>query len=312
MRTRREVCVLGLGALGACVLGLGGCGADEDPTSRTGFASDAEVKAYPVHLKLYADSNLKWHTSYDGKVGDLESFVRGYQKQKDRSDVTFEIEYVDPPELLEMAQAGFGSGDGLVALRETVAAGTEAATVDVGVAGLSERDLGYHFNEQVVVVRTAGSSVELPSAQTIDGNDLPDGTLNRLQQLPQFAGLVAVADPVVTSEGWCANEVLRRQGFYFPDTGTYDASVASKIVSYSGQDAAMAAVAAGECQLGFAFATRHDGLARRYPQVEQCYVPPASYSAWYHGAALVGSAETGVARDFFEFIVQCKGVPEDL
>lgn len=304
--TRREACVLGMGALGACVLGLSGCaGTDEAPTSTAGFASDTEVKDYAVRLKLYADNNLKWHTSSDGRVGDLEGFAKRYQHQADRSDVTFEIEYVDPPKLLELAQTGFPDGDALVALKDTVSAGYEAGTVDVGVAGLSARDLSYHFSEQIVMVRAAGSSVEMPAAPTIDGKDSSDGTYSQLQQLPQFAGLVAVADPAATTEGQCVNEVLRRQGLYSPDTGAYDASVASKLVFYPDQDSAMAAVASGACQMGFAFAPRNDGLVRRYPQVEQCYVPPAAYSAFYHGTALSIAAEPGVVRDFFEFMLRC-------
>lgn len=314
--TRREACAIGLGALGACALGLAGCGGgDDDPASRTGFASDTEVRTYPVHLKIYADSNLKWHTSYDGKVEDLAVFAKRYQQQVDRSQVTFEIAYVDPPALLGMAQTGFEDGDGLVALRDTVEAGGQAGTVDGGTAGLSVRDLSANFSEQIVMVRAVGSAVEPPPARTIDGKDTPDGSYNQLQQLPQFDGLVAVVDPAVATEGRCANDALGRQSLYSADTGTYDPSIASKMVSYPDQDSAMAAVASGACQLGFAFLPHvndTNGLKLRYPQVEQCYVPPASHSAFYHGAALAISAEPGVARDFFEFIVKCTGVDAEM
>lgn len=306
--TRREACALAVGAFGACALGLVGCDSDDDPTSRTGLSSDTEVKTYPVHLKLYADANLQWHphsasAAIHGSedLNHLEEYAKRYQAQADRADVTFDFVYVDPPNLLELARTGFDDGDALVALKDTVSAGYDAGTVDVGVAGLSARDLSYNLPEWVVMVRAAGSSVELPPAPTIDGEDSPDGTFNRLQQLPQFDGLVAVADPAVTTEGQLANEVLRRQGFYSTETGGYDESVASKMVSYPDQDSAMAAVASGACQLGFGL---NNALQERYPQVEQCYQPSGGNAA-YHGAALSVAAEPGVARDFFEFILRC-------
>lgn len=308
MLTRREACAVLASAFGVCAFGLTGCGSDDgDPTSRTGFASDTEVKSYPVYLKLYADSNLRWHPHSASATGDardlnhLEEYAKRYQAQQDRADVAFDFVYVDPPELLELARTGFDDGDAMVALKDTVSAGYEAGTVDVGVAGLSARDLSYNLSEWVVMVRAAGSSVELPPAPTINGKDSSDGTFNQLQQLPQFDGLVAVADPTMTTEGQLANEVLRRQGLYSTETGGYDENVVSKMVSYPDQDSAMAAVASGACQLGFAL---NNGLKERYPQVEQCYQPSGGGAA-YHGTELSVAVEPGVVRDFFEFILLC-------
>jgi hypothetical protein len=328
MLTRREACVL-LGALGASALGTGalglaGCGlseTDSDPTSKTGLSSDTEVKSYPVHLKIYVDSYIQWHLNpYQTPppawqlnpdkplpqeiLTRLDAHITRYQQQKDRSEVSFEMVYVDSAELLSWARGGFPDGDGLLAFESTVLEGCASGVVDAGVANLYVRDLGYHYSENVCLARAVGSDATLPPAATLTGEDASDGTINHFQQLPSFDGLLALADPTATLEGLLANRALAAEGFYSEPSGlggTYSDSVVAKIVSYPNQDAAMAAVAAGECQLGFALYT---ALATRYPGMEKVYAPQYG-QVFYDGAALSHSAERGVMRDFFEFVTRC-------
>jgi hypothetical protein len=306
--TRRETCallgVLGLGAVSVGAGGLVGCGSGgpgSDPTSREGFANDAEVKSYPVHLKIYADSYIQWHLSpYKSSQTHLEDHIERYQQEKDRAEVSFEVVYVSSSELLAMAREGFVDGDGLLAFSDTVIEGCISGAVEGGVAGLSVRDLGYHYSEAVCLARASESDVTMPPAITLTGEDASDGQFNRFQQLPQFDGMIALADPNTTLEGLLANRVLAAEEFYSERSGrdgTYSESVAAKIVAYPDQDSAMAAVVAGECQLGFALQT---ALSVRYPKVEKIY-RPAHGSMFYSGAALSCSAEPGVMRDFFTY-----------
>jgi hypothetical protein len=301
--TRREACAV-LGIIGAGTLGLVGCGSGgSDSTSRTGYASDTEVKSYPVHLKVYADSYIQWHLNTLGKGGQihLEDHIERYRQKKDRSDVSFEVVYASSAELLAMAREGFPDGDGLLALRDTVEEGCASGMVDGGIANLSVRRLSYHYSDSVCLVRVLGGDAGLPPATTLTGED--GGGFNRLQQLPWFDGTVALADPDSTLEGVLANKALAHEEFYSERMGfggSYSEDVAAKIVVYPSQDAAMVAVAAGECRLGFALQT---ALATRYPEVEEVYMPSHGWSG-YDGAALSCSTEPGVMRDFFEFEVR--------
>jgi hypothetical protein len=299
--TRRQLCAM-LGVLGVGVLALPGCGSDSDPTSRTGFANDTEVKSYPVHLKIYADSYVQWHLSpyKEGPPTRLERQIERYQGAKDRSEVSFEVVYLSSAELFTMAQEGFPDGDGLLAFQGTVEAGCASGTVDAGIANLHVRELLRWF-ETVCLVRAAGSDAALPPAATLTGEDAPDGTFNRLQQLSNFDGLVALASPDATLEGLLANRALAREEFYSEFSGldgSYSENIAAKIVVYPNQDAAMAAVVAGECQLGFALRT---ALTTRYPEVEEYYKPSGAQIS-YDGAALARSPEPGVMKDFFTLV----------
>jgi hypothetical protein len=316
MLTRREACIV-LGALGAGALGLAGCNtSSSDPANRQGFANDTEVKSYSVHLKLYADSYARWHMhgihkDSDGQpLTELDDKIERYRTQKDRSEVSFEVVYVDTAELLTMALDGFPDGDGMLALHPTMLKGCESGTVDAGVGLLSVRDQSYHFNDNSCLVRATGGDADLPPAATLTGESSPDGQINRLQQLPNFDGVVALADPATTLEGRLANQALAVEDFYREGSpsecggligGSFSEDIADKIAIYPSQDAAMAAVIDGECQLGFALQT---SLKMRYPEVEEVYRPQSS-RVWYDGAALMCSDEPGVMRDFFEFILQC-------
>jgi hypothetical protein len=182
--------------------------------------------------------------------------------------------------------------------------------VDAGVALLFVRNQNDHFFENMCLVRALGSVVNLPPTVTLTGEDSPSGTYNRLQQLPNFDGIVALADPAATLEGRLANSVLAGEEFYLEGSiselggltgGYYSESIASKIAIYPNQDAAMSAVINGECQLGFALRT---SLKMRYPELEEVY-KARNGGAYYDSAALMRSAEPGVMRDFFEFILRC-------
>ncbi|MCD8199683.1 MAG: hypothetical protein LUD25_01810 [Coriobacteriaceae bacterium] len=320
--TRRQACLLAFG--GASTLALSGCGGGTfgvDADTREGFGGTyTEVKSYPVSLKFYVDKNLKYHggddtdPQYAAKTS-LEMHFKHYQAQQDRSDVSFDIEWIDMYEMHELAQNGFPDGDAIIALDQTVGVGLDSGACNGLDGGYLYYDEGSHWNERSVMVRAKGSKAHLPKAVTLDGEDSADGTYNRLQQLPVFKGKVAVADPYHSVEARCANIVLHEATFgsglyHYPDNlapegwkgcgGEYAASIADKIVVYPTQKEAMQAVASGECDLGFSTQV----LASRFSKVEICYEPPLGQQFSYWGAALSNSEYPGVVWDFFSLLSQ--------
>lgn len=296
--------IAGAAAVGIAALGLSGCSDGDggsDDGSTEGLATDTEQKDYPITLKIYADSYLRWHAAaYDGYDTLLDYLAASYQENV-KSDVYFEFEYLDPADLLEMAQDGFEDGDALIAQAQTVAEGCAAGTCEGGSGNYLVRSLSYHLSEECIIVRPEGSDEMLPEADTLDGEDSSDNSMNRMQKLPEYDGIIAIADPGTATEGICADKALAMQGFYSDMDGVsgfYDESIASKLRMYPDQDSAMAAVENGVCQLGFALAT---GLAERYPEMEECYEPTGG-DVYYSGVALSCADEPGVARDFFEYL----------
>ena len=310
--TRRGFLAAGAAATVGAGLALGGCTGDagsgsagsaetDESTSTEGLATDTVQRSYPVTLTIYADSNLQWHLSNRGGGQTMLDYLASAYQDNVKDDVDFEFEYYDPAELLEMAEDGFPEGDAVVALTSTIEAGSSAETLEGGEGGYMIRSLAYHLSEQIVLVRADGTDDMLPEAPTIDGEDSSDGTINRMQQLADYDGVVAIADPEACTEGVLADKALAKQGFYSDYDGVsgyYDESIADKLRMYPDQDSAMLAVQAGVCQLGFALDA---ALSSRYPGVEECYEPPGG-SASYSGCALIDAAEPGVARDFFEFL----------
>ena len=311
-------------ALGTLTFGgsvMSGCSNAQNTSSnsRTGFASGTEVKDYPVTLRVIADSNLEWHaggSAAAAKAGatdknHLEEYFVRYKTQDGRDQVSFEVEYVEPGKLNEMANSGFGGGDVVIGTEATLNAGNEAGKIDGGSGGYQIIDISSNFTEKCVMVRARGSKAELPAAKTIDGNDSQDGSVSRIQRLPEYDGLIAIANPDVATEGICANQMLAKQNFYSSydgKSGEYSNDVKSKIRTYDSQDAAINAVVSGECQLGFAFenslSVRYPHTSARYTKVEKCYSPSGG-NVKYMGSAIAGSAEPGVARDFLVFITKC-------
>lgn len=349
--TRREVCTLGACVLGSCAFGLFGCKSDAEqfaagePDTRQGYVADSEVKSYPVELRIYVDENIKWQSGgsaavvqlgYSG-LNHLEEYEVRYQSQADREQVTFDVAYRTPDVLARLAREGFGDADGVIALSSTITEGNLAGTIDGGAGEYKVRDMGYNFYDQLVIVRAAGSDTSMPLARTVDGEDSPDGEINKLQELPFFEGLIAVANPTATTEGFAANACLAEEGLFHADEddvadadgagdadyasgvggesnladtsgmsdagGSYDESIASKIRVFDTQDEAMEAVVTGACQLGFALQSH---VGTRYENVEFCYRPtPSARTVSYSASALTDALYPGVVRDFFTFITRC-------
>lgn len=309
--SRREAIALLGGATLAGVVGLSSCGkqdeAESDPHARKGFAPDTLVKDYPVHIKLYADSNMKWMYDKLGQWGDgnhLEHYFTRYQAESDRADVTFEVTYVDPFELARMVSTGFADGDGVIGLTDSIAAGCNSGVLDGGKSRIYVRNMTYNFNDFCCVVRAAGSDVELPKAPTIDGEDSPDGHFTKFRQLTDFDGKIALADPSASVESIMANNMMESaQLCTFGDNGevVYKEGLADKFVVFPDQESAMAAVANGDCQIGFAL---ESSLEKRFTQLEElCRPGEAGSQLSYSAAPTSSSAEPEVVRDFFEFII---------
>lgn len=319
MYTRRQALALigGLSALGA--LGAFGCsgGSEEetDPHAKTGFGWDTLVKDYPVHLKLYADTNIMWRFDHQadlygdeawGEKNHLEHYITRYRSLSDRGDVSIEVEYLDPFELMEMAQHGFNDGDGVLTLSDIVAAGCASGALEGGDSRLHVRDMTYNFVDQCCVVRAAGSGVELPPAPTVDGQDSSDGDYTKFRQLADFDGRIALADSARSVESIMALDMMKSAHLYRVDSASgavaYAEGLQEKIIIYPSQEDAMKAVAKGDCQIGFAL---ESALERRFLQVEKLYQPGEAGSQISNAACTIaGSSEPAVMRDFFEFVIK--------
>ncbi len=298
--------LIAYGTLTGCSSSTDAAGFDLETGTRQGFASDTEVKNYPVKLKIYAPSYMQYYIgTRDDTMLKLEEYSEHYRMQNYRGDVTFEFVFLSQAEMLDAMQNGFGDGDGVIAIGDIISVGCSAETVDGGAGEYMVRN-GVFGSVEIEMVRAIGSEAMLPKAVTLDGEDSSDGTINRLQRLPDFDGLVALADPAQAIEGVLANTALARQNFYadyedalFPGAGGYyDESIASKLRMYPNQDSAMAAIANGECQLGFAISKT---MSLQYPEMEICYELPGGDPS-HSASALICADEPGVARDFFEAI----------
>ena len=311
MMTRRQVCagaaVSAAGLAYLCAFGsLSGCsqGSNEDASAsgvREGFSPDTEVRDEPVSLHFLVDSDLQYFAGATPDEDSLASSLASYQAQDGRADVEISFEYVSTRELDMLADTAF-EADAVIATAGLIDKALENQLLDAGAGNVSLRTFPQIFPATTHVVRAKGSTVSMPDAATIDGNDSADGTISRLQRIGQVDGMIAVADPDLEPVGISANKLLYAAGLYSEASGIggdYIGELAGHVSVFGSQDAAMSAVANGECELGFAFT---QGLDSRYPQVEDCYTPPNANNTLYEGAAVTGSANAGVARDFMQYL----------
>jgi hypothetical protein len=307
--SRRQACKLAGGlAASALTFSVSGCTdlkpTQSDSVKSVGFASDCEIMSNPVTVYLYADANLKrGHTSGEGSLGRVEEYFERYQNQEDRGDVSFAIKYLTSDELLDRMTSGFDEGDGVIALEDTIAAGTESEVLYGGSADVSVRKFTAQFYERLAVVRAEGTTAEMPAAETLDGEDSADGELNKMQSLPNFKGKIGIPSSSLT-EGTMTNRVLARWGLYTDESGKggeYAEGIADKVVIYDTLLDEVNALISGECQIAFVAQSMTWG---DYPGIEVVYSPSHSDTI-YSGASITGSSLGGVARDFFEFVVRC-------
>lgn len=305
--TRRAF--VGGAAVTALGLALAGCSGDSetdegnyenvDYGENEGYATDCERASEAVTVKLYVDSCIQNHLQSEEYENAMEKLTAAY-REKVTDLVTFEWEFVEPFELLDMCENGLpDDGDGVIALDSTIEAGSDAGTLEGGTEYWMVRSLSYHLSDTVYFVRAKGTKNNLPKADTLDGEDSSDGSFNRLQKLPDYKGKVAIADDTKAVEGVAADNALAFEDFW-TEEGGYSDEIADKLVVYDTQEEAMQAVVDDECQLGFClWSTMKAGL---YPDVEEAYDPPGGANLFYEGAACMGSENAGIVRDFYEFL----------
>lgn len=301
--TRRELCGLAVGAcaaLAGCSMGSGSKSGATSP----GFAPDTEVSSEPVTVFLYADAALRRGLP-SSSLGRVEDYFERYQTQAGREQVTFAIKYLTADELRERAQeeGGFSEASAVIALEDDVLAACEAGSLYGGSANTSVRTFTAQLYETLELVRAVGSSAQMPAASTATGEDSQDGQISRMQNLPQFEGMIAVPAEDLT-EGMLANRVLARWGFYSEESGRggeYSADLASKLKPCKSLDALSAALEGDSCQLGFAVQSM---LWGDYPALEQLYQPSFGM-IYYSGASVPDAPAAAVARDFLEYITRC-------
>lgn len=308
--TRRRACqVLGAGAVLAATGSLVACGGANNANQgagnnvNQGFSADTEVKDYAVALTFCVDSDLATFPGKGTSTDQLHEALANYQAQEGRSQVSISFEYAATANIAALAAGeGFSGYDGLITSLPIMNTAIGNNLVDAGEGNYQLRTFPLIFATQTHVVCAKGSGLTLPAAATLDGNDASDGSATRFQKINEIPGYLAIADAAFETVGVSANKLLNGVGLYSSSEGVggeYDASIANKIKTYATQDEAMAAVATGECLFGFAFS---QGLAGRYPQVEDCYTPAGANNISYVGAPVVDGSEPGVVRDFFQYL----------
>ena len=286
----------GMAALGS--FGMVGCGksSSSSTTNGNGYASDCEVKDYPVELKFIVDDELAWYTGSDGEPR-LDALLAKYQQGDGRSQVTLNCDYVPYADIARMAEEGFSGYDAVIGFSNALAAGYTKGTIEGGETKLSVRSFPTAFGVTMHVVTSASSPVDMPAAKTTNGKDSSDGSSTQLHNIGATARSIALCDASSVAEGIAANALLSQCKLYAD--GAYAESIADKVVLFDSQDDAMAAVASGQCNFGFAFTAN---LAERYPGVSDCYSPRQTCGMVFEGAALPESSEMGVARDFMQYL----------
>ena len=284
---------------------LGGCGEDEDSEQdgnyKTGLSTDTQIKEGPVTIKVLADSNLE--QSKEQGIGRVEALFTEYQSLTGRGDVTFKIKYIDSVSMaVQLMSELEDECDAVIGLSDTIDVGVQAEILYGGSGGTSVRSLSGALNERLVIVRAKGSSVDMPMAETLTGEDADDGSITKIQSLPNFDGKIAVASDAFI-EGVLANKMLYRNGLYSESNGMlgeYDSSLADIIVVYDNIDKLAQAVASGECGLGMML---QSSLWFEHTGFEIVYKPDYSRTI-YKGASVTASTEGGVARDFLEYVAE--------
>lgn len=304
--TRRSACVLAAGLMATCAAGtLTGCGGKSNSASgaKQGFSSDTEVVEGPVNLSFCVDSDIQYFTNATAGMGLIENAFATYCAQDGRSEVHIDFTYAPARTIAQGAEgSGFEGYDAVICDSNTMSKALETGVLEAGNGGFQLRSFTSYLKTIIHVVRAKGSSATIPAAKTVDGNDAPDGSVSRLQNIGEADGFIALANPAYEPIAVAVNKILYAAGLYSNETGIdgeYDSSLADKVQVFDSQDEAMAALVNGQCAFGFAFT---NGLSQRYPQVEDYYTPPASGQVSYQGAVTPSCSQPGVARDFMQYL----------
>lgn len=306
-----------LGLAGAT--GLAGCSAaqvqedrrqsyydlHDDEHHTRGFADDAEVADYPVTIVGYADELLS-RVKPNGRDRAIDNFIERYNDNPRRGDVTVQLNYVSLDELRRIAREGC-DGDFIIAGEEVMADAVELGVVYAGIAETSVRDLPSLNSTSLLVMRAEGSSVEMPAADTYNGEEIedPGGGVyqTKVMELPSFKGKVGIVVETQHEGAW-ARRAFYRDGLYTDESGTggqIDPALEKVLVEYADHEALRKALLSGECDLGFLFNwDEGNGL-------EAIYTPRTTRpSTLFQGASLVTSEEGGVVRDFLQYVYECE------
>ena len=269
-----------------------------------GYSVDAEYCDDPVTICVYADECVQ--RQGDPSHPFIESVLEGYGKN--RPGVTVNFNWCTVDELERFAAEGLpADADAVIAENSVVKAAADAGYVFEGVAYTSVRELTGTFSLEPAFVRKTGSKVDLPAADTIDGNDKIDANedvfVTRTQKVPEFDGRIAVAGEDQRC-GVAARKALSyKAGLYSEESGmggTFAKSIRKKMAEVADAQAVVDAVLSGECELGLMFACDAAFLGRG--NLEVVYEPPSNYGITFDGGSAEGSELGGVARDFLQFL----------
>jgi molybdate transport system substrate-binding protein len=226
------------------------------------FAANSLERALPEVQALYVEQNP--HVSF------ADSQFKG------SGDLVTELQGGAPADIL------------ITASKSTMDTAVENGSVD-------EATRGDMFKNDLIVVKQAGSTVQLADLAAVNGADITR---------------IAIGEADAVPAGSYANQSLFTIGLYSDESGKggeYLEGFASKVVAQSSVGNVAKIVSTGDAQIGFVYTSD----LYRYDGIEQALVVPASThkAIVYPGAVVAGSAQADEAAKFLEF---CLSSPEAL
>ncbi|MDR1089188.1 MAG: molybdate ABC transporter substrate-binding protein [Coriobacteriales bacterium] len=257
-------------------LGLAACGGSTPaPTSGTassgsGSSGAATEPAAAVELQIFAANSLEralpevqaLYTAENPNVSFADSQFKG------SGDLVTELEGGAPADILITASS---------------------ATMDTAVenGNIDEATRSNMFQNDLIIVKQAGSSVTISSLSDVNGSAISK---------------VAIGDADAVPAGSYANQSLFTIGLYSAESGKggeYLEGFADKVVIQSSVGNVAKTVATGDAQIGFVYTSD----LYRYDDIEQAFVVPADThkNIVYPGAVVASSAHASEADRFLEF-----------
>ena len=251
---------------------LAGCTTTESPAGSAGSAPAAAEDeggiASAVELQIFAANSL------EKAMPEVEALYT------ERTGVTFaDTQYKGSGDLVEQMRGGAPVDILITASSGTMDDASEAGLIDDS----SRQDM---FTNELVIVRGENADV----------------TVDSLEDITATEGGIAIGEPGAVPAGKYANQALASVGLYSEpegENGTYDASIADRVVVADKVGTAAQYVSTGDCTLGFVYTSdvyRYEGIEVAYTCPDDSHKPIV-----YPGAVATSSENAGAAADFLDF-----------
>lgn len=263
--------MLSFALLATTGLGLVACGGGAEPESSGSESSgSATPAAEAVELQVFAANSL------EKALPEVQAL---YTEQN--PGVTFaDTQFKGSGDLVTELQGGAPCDLLITASKSTMDTAVENGSVDEA----TRVDM---FNNDLIVVKQAGSDVEIADLAAVNGDAITK---------------VAIGDSDAVPAGAYANQSLFTIGLYSDESGkggTYLEGFESKVVAQSSVGNVAKTVSTGDAQIGFVYTSD----LYRYDGIEEVFVVPADAhkAIVYPGAVVADSKYAAEAEAFMNF-----------